>query len=112
FLVVERDAREQPVLVEKIVRDAQWRKEVMLLQRRELLRPLKQEIQLRRQGTAARLAIEALEERILVRVLEHEFRAEARGLLGRKARLADADRTFEDDETMCRRRPLRRRRLR
>ena len=66
----------------------------------QLARALEQEEQLRLQRRRARVAIEALEKRILVGLLEHQLAAEAARETPRETRLADADRTFDDDETM------------
>ena len=60
-------------------------------------------IQLRLQRRRARIPIEALEERILVGLLENQLAAEAARQASRKTGLADADRPFDDDQAMRRR---------
>ncbi len=98
FVVIERDAREQPVLLQQIVRNAYRREQVRLVERGELLRALQQEVQLRRQGRGARVPVEALEERVLRRLLQHRLGGETLAQAPRQARLADADRSFDHDE--------------
>ena len=98
--VLECHSREQPVLLEQVVRHAQRREQVRLLERGELLGALQQEVQLCRQGAGARVAVEALEERVLRRLLEHPLGGEADAQASREARLADTDRTLDDDEPM------------
>ena len=100
LLLVERELREQPILVEQVVGDAHRVEQVVLADVLQLARALEQEEQLRLQRRRARVAIEALEERILVRLLQHQLAAEAAREPAREAGLADADRPFDDDETM------------
>src|SRR5215207_2353932 len=95
---IQRDAREQAILLEKIIRNAHGREEILLFERGELLRPLKQEIQLRREGSGARIAVEALEERILRSLLEDDVRRQTGSEAPRKTRLADADGSLNHDE--------------
>jgi hypothetical protein len=57
-------------------------------------------IQLRRQRTHARVAVEAFEERIFRGLLEDELGLQAFGELARKAGLADTDRPFDRNEAM------------
>jgi len=71
-----------------------------LLEGGELLRTLQQEVQLRRQGAGARVAVEALQERVLRRLLQHPLRRQADAQAARQTRLADTDRTLDDDELM------------
>ena len=68
----------------------------------ELARSLKQKEQLRLQRRCTRVAIETLEERIVVRLLENQLAAEALRQPSRQTRLADADRTFDDDKAVRR----------
>jgi hypothetical protein len=63
-----------------------------------------------RQCTRLGVLVEALEERILRVLLEHELGFQGLGETAREARLADADRSFDDDVTL--RRHLRRERAR
>ena len=102
LFVVQGQARKQPILVEQIVRDAHCVEEIVLTDVFELTRALEEKEQLRRQRTRARIAIEALEERILLRLLQDQLAAEAAGQTTRKARLPDPDGPFDDDETMRR----------
>jgi hypothetical protein len=69
-----------------------------LIERGELLGALEQEVQLRRKGSRARIAIEALQKGILRGLLEHRLPRQALAQLARETRLADTDRTFDDDE--------------
>ena len=69
----------------------------------DLPRTLKQEIQLRRQRRMARVAIKALEKRILLGLLEHQLAREGLGETLRETRLTDADRPLDDDVAEARR---------
>ena len=101
FLVVQGQPREQAVLVEQVVGHAHGLEQVGLAQLLQLPRTLEQEVQLGLERGSARVAIEALEKRVFVVLLEHELAAEAARQPSRKARLADADRSFDDDIAMC-----------
>jgi Na+(H+)/acetate symporter ActP len=68
--------------------------QVGLGQRLEQPRALEQEKELHRQRIARHVVVEAREERILVRLLEHQVRAQARGEAAREAGLARADRSL------------------
>ena len=74
----------------------------MLAQLLHLPGALEQEIELRLERRRARIAVEALEERVVLALLEHEVAAEARGEPAREARLADADRALHDHEPVRR----------
>ena len=63
----------------------------------DLSRALEQEEQLRRQRRTAPIAIEAFEKRVVLGLLEDQLAREALGQALREARLADADRAFDDD---------------
>ena len=75
--VIERHPREQPVLLEQIVRDAHGAEQVLLAHLLELARALKQKEQLGLERRRARILVEALEEGILIGLLEHELRRPA-----------------------------------
>ncbi len=77
FLVVQGQPREQAVLVEQVIGDAHGLEQVGLAQLLQLTRTLEQEVQLGLERGSARVAIEALEKRVFVVLLEHEFAAEA-----------------------------------
>ncbi len=100
FGFIERDAREELVFVEQVIRHDDGREQILLFERRELLRALKEEVELRGKRARARIAIEALEKRILHRLLEHEIRREAHTDAACEARLADTDGPFHHDETV------------
>jgi hypothetical protein len=103
LLVIERHTREQPILVEQVVGDAHRIEQVLLPELLELARALEEKEELRREGCGARVAVEALEERILLGLLEDQLAAEALRQPAREVGLADADRPFDHDETMHRR---------
>jgi hypothetical protein len=98
LLVVQHDAREQPVLVEHVVGDADLREQVVLAQLRELARALEQEVELGRECGGTAVLVEPLEEGIVHRLLEHGPGADGIGELAREARLADADQAFDDHQ--------------
>src|SRR6185312_11923668 len=98
FGIIERDACKQPVLLQQIVADPQGREQVLLVQGSKLLRPLEEKVELRGQRAVARIAVEALQERILGGLLENGLRFEARAQTTRESRLADSDRTLDHDE--------------
>ena len=102
LLVIEREPREQTILVEQVVRNAHCVEQIVLANVFELARPLKQKEQLRLQRRRARIAIETLEKRIVVRLLQNQLAAEAPRKTSRQAGLADADRTFNDDKAVRR----------
>ena len=60
-------------------------------------RALEQEEKLHLQRVARHVVVEAREERVLVRLLEQVLGVEAKAELAREARLARADRPFDDD---------------
>ena len=98
--VVEREAGEQRVLCEREVGDDGLLEQVGLLQRLELRHPLEQEEELRRQRMAAHVTVKKRQERIGRRILEEGSGIEAlRQALG-EARLAAADRAFDNDVAM------------
>src|SRR2546429_7831863 len=81
-----------------LIRDAHGAEQVLLLERGQLLRALEQKVELGRQGRRARVAVEALEKRILRPLLQHALGREAGAQTASEARLADADRPFDHDE--------------
>src|SRR5690606_38559194 len=103
LLFVERELREEAILVDQIIRDTHGIEEIVLTNVFELSRPLEQEEELRLQSGCARILVEALEKRVLVRLLENEIAPEAARESAREARLADADGSFHHDQTMRRR---------
>src|ERR1700733_10786982 len=98
--LIERHAREQPVLLKEIICDAHRRKQILLRKPGELLRPLEQKGELRGKRTDARVSVEALEKRVLRGLFQHELGRQGLCQALRKTRLADADRSFDNDETM------------
>ena len=66
----------------------------------ELTRALKQEEQLGLQRCRARVAVEPLQERILLGLLQYQLAAEAVRQPLREAGLADANWPFDDNQTM------------
>src|SRR5690606_13386731 len=99
FLPVEVYFREQAIFREMEIGNADRRKEVRLSQLLELARSLEQEEKLRRQCGILAIAIEALQEWILLHVLEHDLAVETFGEAFRQAGLADANRAFDNDES-------------
>src|SRR5690606_6583018 len=96
---VEVQLSEQAVGVEQKVRDPVRRELVGQADRLDLPRALQKEEQRRRQRSVPAVAIEALEERVLVGLLENQLAREALREALREAGLADADRPLDDDET-------------
>ena len=96
--IVQGDAREQPILLQQVVRDPHLGEEVLLVEGGELLATLKEKIELRRQRAGARSLVEALEGRVLRRIHQHRLSREALGETPGEARLADAYRPFHHDE--------------
>ena len=72
----------------------------MLADLLQLARALEQKEELRRQRRGARVAIEALEERILLACSRTSSLPKLLRETPREAGLADADRAFDDDEAM------------
>ena len=77
-------------LAPHIVNHGEWR--AHLLERLDHARALEQEKQLRRQGVARHVLVEAGDEGILLRLLEQELDRQPRCEPAREARLAGADR--------------------
>ena len=100
FRIVERHAREQPILFEQIVRDAHRAEQILLPNLFELARALEQEEQLGLKRRRARILVEALEEGILIRLLQHELTAQGLRQQPREAGLAHAYRPLDDDESV------------
>src|SRR5882762_1309812 len=100
----ERQAREQRVLLEEKIADGEPGEEVHLRELPQLTYPLEKEEQLRRQGEAGHVLVEARQERILLRVLQDEGRVQPAGQTLGEARLADADRPFDYDVVIFRER--------
>src|SRR5262245_47149063 len=94
---IEIELGEEPVFLQQEVGYTNRREHVALPNLLDLARALKQEEQLRRQRRLPPVAIEPLEERVLLRLLEYQLAREALRQPFRETRLADADRTFDDD---------------
>src|SRR5205809_819844 len=71
---------------------------------RQLPNPLEKEEQLRRQRESGHVLVEARQERILLRTLQDQGRVQPAGQTLGEARLADADRAFDDDVVIFRER--------
>lgn len=97
LVVAERQPREQRILREHEVGDDRLREQPRLRERLHLLDALEQERELRLQGVARHVVVEALEEGIVLRSLEQQLRAESFCEAPRQRRLADADRPFDRD---------------
>src|SRR6267378_5883408 len=97
FFARERQAREQRVLLEEKIADCEPGEEVHLRELPHLAYPLEEEEQLRRQGEARHVLVEARQERILLRTLQDQGRVQPAGQALGEARLADADRSFDYD---------------
>src|SRR5882762_3573880 len=100
----ERQAREQRVLLEEKIADGEPGEEVHLRELPQLTYPLEKEEQLRRQGEAGHVLVEARQERILLRTLQDQRRVQPSGQTLGEARLADADRSFDYDVVIFRER--------
>src|SRR5882762_10026719 len=100
----ERQPREQRVLLEEKIADGEPGEEVHLRELAQLADPLEKEEQLRRQGEARPVLVEARQERILLRTLQDQGRIQAAGQTLGEARLADADRPFDYDVVIFRER--------
>src|SRR5690606_7351876 len=77
LLVVEREPREQPILVDEVVRHSDRVEQVVLADVLQLPCALKQEEELRLQRGRARVLVEPLEKRVFLRLLENELAPEA-----------------------------------
>ena len=97
LVVVQREPREQRVLVQKEVADQRLREQVALGEVAQLVDPLEQEEELRRQRVAPAVPVEALEEGVLRGLLQHRRAAEALGDATGQRGLAGADRPLDDD---------------
>jgi len=95
FVLRQREPREQRILVEQEVADRGAAEHVGLGERLEHARALKQEKQLRRQCEARHVLVEAADERIVLRALEHQVARQARAEAAREGRLAGADRPLD-----------------
>src|SRR5437773_7795615 len=93
----EGEPREQRVLLEEEIADREPREEIHLLELPQLAYPMEKEEQLRRQREAGHVLVEARQERILLRPLQDQGRVQPAGQSPGEARLADADRPFDDD---------------
>src|SRR5690606_26298346 len=96
LLRIEVQLREQAVLLDQEIGDPDRGEHVGLPDLLDLAGTLEQEEDLRRQRRLAGTLVEALEERILLRLLEDQLAREALREPLRKARLADADRPLDD----------------
>src|SRR6185312_3565274 len=76
---IQSHPREQAVLLQQVVRHPNLCEEVLLLQGAELLAALKEEMKLRRQRAGARILVEAFQEGVLRRILQHRLRRETLG---------------------------------
>ena len=86
--IIERHAREQPILLQQIIRDAHRAEQILLPDLLELARTLEKEEKLRLERRGARVLVEALEEGILIRLLQYELTAEGLREQPREAGLA------------------------
>src|SRR6266850_3024592 len=100
----ERQPREQRVLLEEKIADGEPGEEIHLRELPQLADPLEKEEQLRRQREAGHVLVEARQERILLRTLQHQGRVQPVRQTLREARLADADRPFDYDVVIFRER--------
>ena len=97
LLVGQVDPREQRILVEQEVGDRRPAKHVELRKPAQLVDALEQERELRGQREARHVVVEAREKRIVVGLLEQLVGVQPLRELAREARLAGADRAFDDD---------------
>src|SRR5208282_2427653 len=97
LLVAQVEAREKRILVEKEVCYRRAPKQVELGEVPDLVDALEQEVELRRQGEARHVRVEAPQEGILLRRLEQGVAIEVRGEGSGEARLARADGPLDDD---------------
>src|SRR5436189_5304154 len=100
----ESQAREQRVLLEKKIANGEPGEEIHLRELPQLPNPLEKEEQLRRQRESGHVLVEARQERILLRTLQDQGRVQPAGQTLGEARLADADRAFDDDVVIFRER--------
>src|SRR6185437_15457667 len=98
FGVIQCHPREQAVFFQQVVCHAHPGEEILLIQGSELLAALEEEMELCGQRARPRVAVEALEKRVLRGILQHRLRREAVGQTAGEARLADPDRSFHHDE--------------
>jgi len=97
LVVVEREPREQRILVEQEIAGDGLGEQVALPEIAQLIDTLEQEEELRGQRIPPAIPVEALEEGVAAGLLEHQLRAEALGELARQRGLADTDRPLDDD---------------
>src|SRR5256885_16764103 len=98
----EREPREERVLLEEEIADGEPGEEIHLRELPQLAYPLEEEEQLRRQREAGHVLVEARQERILLRTLQHQGRVQPAGQAPGEARLADAHRSFDYDVVIFR----------
>src|SRR6267143_562580 len=96
--------REQRVFLEEKIADGEPGEEIHLRELAQLPYPLEKEEQLRRQREAGHVLVEARQERILLRALQDQGRVQPAGEAPGEARLADPDRSFDDDVMVFRER--------
>ena len=100
FRIIEGHARKQPILLQQVVRHAHGAEQIFLANLFQLPGPLKQKEQLSLKRRRARILVEALEKGILVRLLQDELAAQRLAETARQTGLANADRTFDDYESV------------
>src|SRR5690606_6517576 len=94
---IEIQLGEEPILLDQKIRYTHRREQVALSNLLDLPGALEQKEQLRRQSGVFAIAIEALEKRILIRLLQNQLAREARRQALRQTGLADAYRSLHDD---------------
>ena len=97
LVVLQVEMREDADLFENVIGDEELREQLLLRQRLQLLVAGEQEEELRLEGVALGMLVEALEEGIVLELLQHELAAEALVQQPRQAGLAGADHTFDRD---------------
>src|SRR5204863_5641060 len=97
FGVRQVETREQWILVEQKIGNGHVTEHVELADTAKLVDALEQEVKLRRQRVTRGILVEARQKRIVFRTLQQRVARQARGELPRKAGLAGADRTVDDD---------------
>ena len=96
---IQGNLGEQAVLLHQKVSDADRLEQVCLAHGLHLAHTLKQKKKLCRQCTGTRVPVEALQERVLLSLLQQQLGLEAVRQPACKAGLANANRTFDNDVT-------------
>jgi hypothetical protein len=97
LVVVQRETREQGILLDHEIGDRDPGEQVELRQRAHLRRALEQEKELGRQRMARAILVEAGQERVGVGIFQQRQAAGALAQHARERGLAGADRAFDDD---------------